>query len=209
MKLTVSCLDDEKISFEMESDYEVDEAIKKETAAKDIQSVLGALARSAFVVRDWNFNLGKGIFIPQKFLKELKRSMLEKLWHKRVGRDVNVCDINLDELMVKTENSHHYEGKISLVIRSQTQLEEFFKAIDDSSLLERISQITLDYEFGKDYRNGVELVREHGLKCFIATTRVLKPGEYHNLKTIKRIAPDGVLIRNLGALEFFKSEALN
>ncbi|MEO7780033.1 MAG: U32 family peptidase, partial [Fibrobacteria bacterium] len=36
----------------------------------------------------------------------------------------------------------------------------------------------------------------------IATTRILKPSEYHNLKVIESLAPDAVLVRNLGALGY-------
>ncbi len=212
MKLRLSSLDMDRVDISVESEYIVEAALKKATTVEDVKSVIGGLSRTAFEVINWNIEVGDGIFIPQKFLKDLKRNMLEALHEKRVERSVEVRDIDLSLLQGKAqEKSENIDeggfSKLSLLIRSQQQLEEFIDLVRESDVKNILSQIILDYEFGKDYRSGVALIREMGIPAFIATTRILKPGEYHNLKAIKRIAPDGVLIRNLGALEFFKEEA--
>ncbi len=47
-----------------------------------------------------------------------------------------------------------------------------------------------------------------GFQAGIATTRILKPSEYHNLKVIEAVAPDSVLVRNLGALQYLTGKGL-
>ncbi len=207
ISISVRTLGSDSVSTSLESDYLVEESQKKATTSEDIQSVLGALSRSAFIVDSWNISIGDNIFIPQKFLKDLKRNLLEQLNAKRIERNVEIKNIELSQLKKTPELNKDTASKISLLIRSQKQLEDFLSSSDKELLQSMLSQIILDYEFGKDYRAGVEMIRSYGVKVYIATTRILKPGEYHNLKTIKRISPDGVLIRNLGALEFFKEEA--
>jgi len=205
MEIRVKALDSDK-EIKLKSEYLVEASLKKPTTSDDIQSVLGALSRTAFEVVEWNFEMEESIFIPQKFLKELKRAMIEGLHKKRVESDILIKSVDVTSLQGKGIQSCE-RSKMSVLIRSQQQLEEFFDAAKESDLRGSLSQIILDYEFGKDYRAGIELIRSENIPAYIATTRILKPGEYHNLKTIKRIAPDGVLIRNLGALEFFKEEA--
>ena len=49
------------------------------------------------------------------------------------------------------------------------------------------------------------MLRTHGKKVGIATTRIYKPGELGHLKVIERLHPDVILVRNLGALQYFQS----
>ena len=49
---------------------------------------------------------------------------------------------------------------------------------------------------------------EHKAEIFLATPRIQKSGEAGFFKLIERSQPDGVLIRNLGALSFFEGTGL-
>jgi putative protease len=69
-----------------------------------------------------------------------------------------------------------------------------------------IQLVVLDFEFGKDYAASIESLKALNLTTAIATTRILKPKEYHNLKMIIRCKPDKILVRNLGAIEFLRNE---
>jgi putative protease len=66
--------------------------------------------------------------------------------------------------------------------------------------------VYLDFEFGKNYLIAAKQIRAMGFQLGIATTRILKPSEYHNLKVIEAIAPDRILVRNLGALHYFSGK---
>jgi putative protease len=49
-------------------------------------------------------------------------------------------------------------------------------------------------------RRAVERARDAGLVVHVATTRIGKPGEEALLDRIRKLAPDGVLVRHFGAL---------
>ena len=66
-----------------------------------------------------------------------------------------------------------------------------------------LHSVILDFEFGMDYEPSILALKEAGIRSGIATTRVLKPKEYTNFTRIERIAPEIILIRNLGALQYF------
>lgn len=93
------------------------------------------------------------------------------------------------------------EARLNLLVRERASLE----ALEGLPL----HTVYLDFEYGKDYKGAVETVRAMGFAAGIATTRILKPSEYHNLKVIQALAPDAVLVRNLGALQYLASSGLN
>ncbi len=174
---------------------------------EQVKSVLCALTGTAFKCDVFSCELGENLFIAQKSLKDLKRKMLEALIELQVTR--NVSFDNDYQLSLSRYEAKVSPGALNLLVRSHTQLTGFLEKVKQSgsSKLKELGLFILDYEFGKDYRESLESLRELGFKCAIATTRILKPGEYHHLNVIKRLAPDAILVRNLGALKFFRTEA--
>jgi putative protease len=73
----------------------------------------------------------------------------------------------------------------------------------------------LDFEDIRRYRDAVARVRSFSASLspsvapsvFLATPRIQKAGEEGFFKLIVNAAPDGVLIRNLGAIDFFWEQA--
>src|SRR5262249_2842060 len=67
-----------------------------------------------------------------------------------------------------------------------------------------------DFEDIRRYANAVQVVRESGTGCkiLLATPRIQKAGEHGFFKLIENAEPDGVLVRNLGALHFFRDSRL-
>ncbi len=175
--------------------------------SEQVRSVLCGLTGSAFICDSFNANIKGDLFIAQKALKDLKRRMLEALTEKQVKRDIKYDQDYC--LPVSSVSSKQAKGRLNLLVRSHDQLRGFLdRALKEQDLrVKEISYFILDYEFGKEYRESLDLLRSHQLRCAIATTRILKPGEYHHLNVIKRLAPDAILVRNLGALKFFREQA--
>jgi U32 family peptidase len=74
------------------------------------------------------------------------------------------------------------------------------------------SEIYADFEDIRRYKEAVEVVRSRGYRAdaapaqiFLATPRIQKAGEQGFFKLIENAKSDGVLIRNLGALDYFGS----
>ncbi len=90
--------------------------------------------------------------------------------------------------------------QLSVLCRTMEQLEA---ALDADTLL-------VDFEDIRRYRDAVALVRESGSRApiFLATPRIQKAGEQGFFKLIENAAPAGVLIRNVGAIEYFRDSPL-
>ncbi|MEM9235762.1 MAG: U32 family peptidase, partial [Verrucomicrobiota bacterium] len=66
--------------------------------------------------------------------------------------------------------------------------------------------IYCDFEDPRHYKDAVAAVsnRHANTSIHLATPRILKPGETGYLKLIERAEPDGLLLRNLASLEYYK-----
>ena len=68
-----------------------------------------------------------------------------------------------------------------------------------------VTVLYLDFEDIRRYRDAVAFVRGRGdARVLLATPRIQKAGEAGFFKVIENAAPDGVLIRNLGAIDYFR-----
>ena len=96
----------------------------------------------------------------------------------------------------------NHQSQITVLVRSDEQL---IAALDAG-----IATIYADYEDIRRYSDVVAKVREHPHKAaiFLATPRIQKAGEEGFFKLIEAAEPDGVLIRNLGAIDHFRDTAL-
>ena len=173
-----------------------------ETELKDELSSLGG---SVYEIGSFECFLQDGLFMNHREIKELRKEIVEKLNQARTI-PLNVKIINF-ELPAKISRQSS-DIKLNILLRSREQVQDFVDAIKNKEIthFHRINFVVLDFEFGKDYAPSLDLLRNQQMKVAIATTRILKPQEYHNLKMISRLAPDAILARNLGAIEFLKRE---
>jgi len=92
-------------------------------------------------------------------------------------------------------------AKLELVVlcRSIPQLE--------AALSLGVRSIYVDFEDIRRYPEAVEIVKSSA-ELFLATPRIQKPGEQGFFRLIENARPAGVLIRNLGAIAYFRGKGL-
>jgi putative protease len=94
---------------------------------------------------------------------------------------------------------------------AQPQLTVLCRSLDqiDVALRLGLTEIYADFEDIRRYHNAVDLVRQRGgAHILLATPRIQKAGEQGFFKLIENARPDGVLIRNLGAMDYFRASGL-
>ncbi len=160
----------------------------------------GALGGSVYHLSSLTNKLQGECFIHDREIKELRRALTAALNSARIHRAARTLDVSSSNIPT---NKHLSDARpisstpaLNVLVRDISQLDEL------SDL--PIGTVYLDFEFGKEYGPALNTVRAMGFKCGIATTRILKPGENAHLKVIQRLAPDEILVRNLGALQFFR-----
>jgi len=185
------------------SEEPLTKAQERPVTKADLEAELGALGGTCFSLKKLILHSDDQFFIHQKALKVLRRNFTEELMKKRVEVDEVKLLPFLPLTMAKIVE--HKTIKLNILLREIAQVHDFLTF--GESVKDVIGTVFLDYEFGKDYSESVELLRSNGFIVGIATTRILKPNEYYNFKIIERANPDVILIRNLGALYYFNQQS--
>ncbi|MDY0166030.1 MAG: DUF3656 domain-containing protein [Thermoguttaceae bacterium] len=92
------------------------------------------------------------------------------------------------------------EPQLAVLCRSVHQVQ--------AMLEEGVSAIYADFRSMHLYAEAVTLVRAAGARVFLATPRIQKPGEAGVFEALQRHEADGVLVRNLAALDFFAKRSI-
>jgi len=91
--------------------------------------------------------------------------------------------------------------RLTLLCRTEEQVEAALKT--------GVQTLYVDFEDIRRYKDIVKLVREEsGAEIFVATPRIQKAGEQGFFKLIESANPHGVIIRNLGAIGYFRERAI-
>jgi putative protease len=205
-KLKIQMIDPEGRIAEVFSTSNLQEATHQNTTAEMILDEISSLGASVYKMQSSNFILDKNIYINLKEIKEMKRALILDLNLKRIERFQKIQHIDLKQ---NTPAKATGKGSLNILLRNKDQVDGLIQAKNNhffKNYENQMGLIILDFEFGKDYAPSIEALKNAGYQTAIATTRILKPKEYHNLKLIMRIKPDKILVRNLGALEFLKNE---
>ncbi len=175
---------------------------------------LAALSGTCFVLGSAKYKVKGQVFLHNKELKEMRRQAVKELRLARTQRPALARIEESDALSWLEEQGK--SCRVDTQARStvaEAAFPELSVLIRDAAQVEslrglKLNTVYLDFEFGKEYGDSLRQLRELGFKVGIATTRILKPGERGHLEYIKRLAPDYVLVRNLGALQYFQDKEL-
>lgn len=219
---------DGKNTYKARSTALIQVAQKKEVTDSFFKEELSALGGTVYateqvhVHRQDNTNL----FFPHKELKELRRNLTDQLSILRSQNTVDQFTTSIQPAndVISWSNGQKPQiiaeqnakpntkpnTKLNILLRDKEQVNGFTQAWDDgvfSSYQQIFNSIILDFEFGRDYLTSIQQLKDKKIRCGIATTRILKPQEYGNLKALEKINPDFILVRNLGALQYFSKSS--
>ncbi len=179
-------------------DNKIEQASNRPVTQEDFFNTIKGLSHTAYELSALSLEGDTNIFLHSRDIKRVKQEIVERLNDMRI-KNIPFTPLDMtrpDKPIVKTIT----DAKLNILLRTKSQLESLLSGMDDFS---NVEYIILDYEFGKDYFSSVKLLKEKQVPVAIATTRILKPNEYHNFKLIERCEPDAILVRNLGALNYF------
>lgn len=228
----VARVSDSRFTLEMQTEGLLSAAQNKPLTEAMLFDEFSSLSATVFKLEKTHFktNLSSlasstGLFLSHKEIKILRQNIFAKLARLRqenkidipnkISREIN-CESNqsfkdsikLNEIQLNPFQRKSSDKKMGLniLLRNKEQVQDLAAALQAGKLFsEQILTVCLDFEFGRDYQVSVEKLKALNLKTGLATTRILKPQEYINLKIIHSLNPDFILVRNLGALYYFKN----
>lgn len=209
---------DGKFNIELQTLETTSLAQQRPLTDEMIQNEFSSLGGSVFSLEKLHIHRtdDQPLYIPAKELKSLRQNLVQELTLKRQQQRVEVPDFTSQafSLVQSLDPSSDLEAvtkssrvKFNLLLRNREQVTALIESFQKNELSPAdFNGVILDFEFGRDYKPSIESLKTF-VRTGIATTRILKPQEYTNLKVIAALNPDFILVRNLGALQYFTQVA--
>lgn len=171
---------------------------------------MGRLGETPFKLGDVHFQVEGSVILPMKELNQLRRLWVEQLSPLLDQESVeSVPSIetneNLQTLLQTIPKSTGLTSKdfeLRALCRTPDQIE--------AALESEISVIYVDFEDIRRGKEAVDQVRKYtggsSSKIYLATPRIQKSGEVGFFRVIEQAEPDGILIRNLGGIDYFRDK---
>ena len=193
--LVTQWIDEEaEINVTVESSVLLEEALKRPLTVDFLGEQFGRLGGTIFELAEIELHVSGDVILPVKELNKMRREAVEQLLSKRQECHVYEKNSRKEKTVVKRETNKGPAKLISLC-RSMDQIE--------ASCQTDVDYIYADFEFTKDYPEAVEVAHGFGKPIALATPRIHMPGEQGVLNGILRANPDAILVRNLGAVQYF------
>lgn len=207
-------LSDDRFTFADQSTSLLQKAQNRSLNEEFICDELSALAGTIFEIDKMQFHWTgneRSLFITQKEIKQIRQRLTEKLAVARQETRINIkipdqVIVQPAPQLMKVESDSFKNDRLALnlLLREKQQVDDVIQFLESQPTYHQlIDAVILDFEFGRDYRESLDKLKAKKLKSGLATTRILKPQEYQNLKNIHSMNPDVILVRNLGAIQYF------
>ncbi len=185
------------------SDMPLEPAAKRPLSEETLAAQFSRLGDTPYELASLDCQLEGDCHLALSELNRLRRELVQALDAKESpsrpedrSSQVTVRDL----LPASNQQSEIRNPQLSVLCRSLPQVE--------AALESGIATIYCDFEDPRRYKDAVALktsaVHHPSSSIHLATPRILKPGETGYLKLIERAEPDGVLLRNLAALDYYK-----
>jgi putative protease len=183
----------------------LDVAQNRPLTSETLAAQLGRLGDTAYELGEITNQLEGEVILPVSALNRLRRALVAELDAHGAATpaaapappSVSVSDF----LPARTAPDAPPAPHLGVLCRDLRHVE--------AALVARVGEILCDFEDPRRYKDAVALVRAHpaatATMIALATPRILKPGESGYLKLIERAEPDAVLIRNLGAIQYYQN----
>lgn len=191
-------------NFSVRSEATLQEAAKHPLSTETLVAQLGRLGDSSFKLNTLDNQLEGNCHIAVSALNQLRRALVKLLEDAaEVKISKPTITTSFRDLLPEIYPSEVQEPKLSVLCRTLAQV--------NSSIECGVKTVYCDFEDPRRYKEAVSLFRsaffdpQH--EIILATPRILKPGESGYLKLIEKAEADGLLLRNLGALHYYKDRS--
>lgn len=177
-------------------------AAKRPLDADTLAAQLGRLGDTSYELASLDNQLEGDCHFPLSALNQLRRDLVAKLERGGGFQPPSPSPITTTfrDLLPVSPGSEIHPPALSVLCRN---FEQLAAAIESG-----VETIYCDFEDPRRYKDAVSLFRSQisnpKSQISLATPRILKPGETGYLKLIENAGPDGLLLRNLAALEYYK-----
>lgn len=181
-------------------------ALKRPLTTELLRQQLGRLGGSGWELGELRNRLAPGLMLPLSELNRLRREWVGRLpsspgpaARRRPGN--RALHAALTQISLKNEGPRATDLSLHVLCRTLEQMETAIRL--------GASSVYLDFEDIRRFKDAIAHARSLGpTPIFLATPRIQKAGEEGFFRLIEHARPDGVLVRNIGGIEWFRERGI-
>ena len=191
-------------------------ATKHALTVETLRAQLGRLGGTVYELRNLSARIDGQPMVPFSVLGKLRHELVQRLdetlaapatrhialdsvlpqLRESDSRSAKNVDVSLREASPHAEREAYIAATLHVLCRSLPQLHDVL-ACD-------VRRVYVDFQDIREYRPAVQSAREAGAEIFLATPRIQKPDEVGIFHALAKHGADGILVRNLGGLLFYR-----
>jgi putative protease len=171
-----------------------------------LREQLGRMGDTPFQLSNLDNQVAGEVILPIKELNRLRRRLVEALQEKL-------------QALPSAHRMTHAPALMDLLPRIEpglpardVEIIPLCRSLEQVQMVleEGVQTLYVDLEDIRRYAEAVALARNFsGVRIYLATPRIQKATELGFFKLIEAAKPDGVLVRNLGAIDYFRGTGLS
>nr|WP_047155340.1 U32 family peptidase [Aneurinibacillus tyrosinisolvens] len=185
------------------SDAVLEAARKRPLTIDYLVEQWGRLGGTIYELGELDMDIDGDVIVPVKELNRMRREAVEQLIECRMRPRAFTKNTAGKETEVRPGQTGAPVQSPALISLCRT-----LEQIEASSMTD-VDYLYADFEFTRDYPRAVEIAHANGKKIALATPRIHMPGENGVLNAITKAQPDAILIRNTGALQYYRQSGTN
>ncbi len=187
-------------TLQVDSELALEWAEKRPMDEALLEEQLGRLGGTLFYLAGLDNDIQGDVILPIRELNALRRKAAEMLQEQRRKPPIYIKrEVEVYADAASRADTAKEEAKLTVLCRSLEQVK--------AAVTTDVEWIYADFEFIKQFPAAVEAVEGSGKKIALATPRIHMPGETGYFNNILKLNPDGILIRNTGAMYYFMKYA--
>jgi U32 family peptidase len=192
------------LKCKLASDAPLEVATRHPLTQELLQKQLGRLGGSVYELHQLDAKITGSPMIPLSVLGKLRRELIEQLDSGNAGptRQIAAEEVlpQLDTI-ASAESDTDTEPQLRVLCRSLSQLR--------TVLGQGVADVYVDFQDIREYRDAVSLARESNALIYLATPRIQKPDELGIFRALMHHEADGMLVRNLAGMEFYRQQGVS
>ncbi len=182
------------------SELLLERAEKRPLTKEILAGQLGRLGGTGYQLGMVQNSIEGEVMMPLGELNRVRRRLVAELKEEPVVKDGKRALASFLPERPALDSSVPEVPELRMLCRTLDQVEGCARA--------GVGLIYCDFEDLKEYQQAVQLAERSGMKIYLATPRIQKPKEAGFFKMIEKAEPDGVLVRNLGGISYFKERGI-
>jgi putative protease len=179
------------------------EAKKHPLTEETLREQFGRLGGTPFALRNLTARIDGRPMLPFSVLGELRHKLVRALDElsqappaRRIADEPVLARLRATQARGASEGSPVAAPTLHVLCRSLPQLREVLAA--------GVTNVSVDFADIREYREAAAVAHEHQAEIWLATPRIQKPDEMGIFHALAKHNADGILVRNLAALRFFR-----